>query len=82
MEPLVTPEIAKLHPVGKLHELCQRENYTKKSLVSRNKDLTSVSIEVKGKGITYKRTAEAANEKTAEKVASKKVLKLLKGAQF
>ena len=80
MEPLVTPETAKLHPVGELHELCQRENYERKEpQVSRDNGITSVTIEVKAKGITHKGAATAANEKTAQKLASKEVLKLLKG---
>ena len=79
----MTPETAKLHPVGELHELCQRENYERKEpQVSRDNGITSVTIEVKAKGITHKGAATAANEKTAQKLASKEVLKLFEGTQF
>ena len=50
--------------------------------MSQDNGVTSVTIEVKAKGITHKRTATAANEKTAEKLASKEVLKLLKAPNF
>ncbi|MED6180148.1 hypothetical protein PIB30_007658 [Stylosanthes scabra] len=79
LEPLVTPETARLHPLGELLELCRRENYRrKKSRTVHANGVTTVSIEVKAKEITYKHTAKAKNAKTAEKVASKEVLKLLK----
>ncbi|MED6159506.1 hypothetical protein PIB30_042910 [Stylosanthes scabra] len=79
LEPLVTPETARLLPLGELHELCQRENYRRKKSQKVCADgVTSISIAVKAKEITCKHTAKANNEKTAEKVASKEVLKLLK----
>ncbi|QHO45652.1 hypothetical protein HN51_014470 [Arachis hypogaea] len=81
LEPLVTSKTARLHPIGQLHELCQRENYKRtKTLVSRSNGEASVKVEVKANnGIPHKFTAKAANEKTAEKLASKEVLqKLLK----
>ncbi|MED6184954.1 hypothetical protein PIB30_052387 [Stylosanthes scabra] len=79
LEPLVTPETARIHPFGELHELCQTENYRRKKSRKVCVDgVTSVSIAVKAKEITCKRTAKANNEKTAEKLASKEVLKLLK----
>lgn len=79
MEPLVTPETAKLHPIRELIELCQREHYKRKEpVVSHDIGVTSVTIEVEANGITYKHTATAANKATAEKVASKEVLKILK----
>ncbi|MED6184950.1 hypothetical protein PIB30_052383 [Stylosanthes scabra] len=81
LEPLVTPETARLHPIGELHELCQRENYTrKKTLVSRINGEASVKVKVEANGITYKFTAKAANEKTAEKLASKEVLQKVRNS--
>ncbi|XP_057720974.1 endoribonuclease Dicer homolog 2-like [Arachis stenosperma] len=78
LEPLITPETAQLQPLGELHELCQKGTYQrKKSRVACGNGVT-VSIEVKAKEITCKHTAKANNEKTAEKVASKEVIKLLK----
>ncbi|MED6180145.1 hypothetical protein PIB30_007656 [Stylosanthes scabra] len=79
LDPLVTPETARLHPIGELHELCQRENYRRK--MSHINGEASVEVEVEANGKTQKFTAKAANanKKTAEKLASKEVLqKLLK----
>ncbi|MED6203639.1 hypothetical protein PIB30_001337 [Stylosanthes scabra] len=68
LEPLVTPETARLLPLGELHELCQRKNSRRKKSQKVCADgVTSISTAVKAK-----------DEKTAEKVASKEVLKLLK----
>ncbi|KAJ1413779.1 Ribonuclease III domain [Sesbania bispinosa] len=76
LEPLVTPETAKRHPIKELKELCQREHYERKETM--DEDGTSVTIEVEVDGITHKHTAKATNKAIARKVASKEVLKLLK----
>lgn len=48
------------------------------TVVSHDNGVTSVTIEVKVDRTTYKETAEATNKTTAQKLASKEVLKLLK----
>ncbi|KAI4302070.1 hypothetical protein L6164_035287 [Bauhinia variegata] len=79
LEPLVTPETLKLHPVRELNELCQKENYLmKKPIISCINGEASVTIEVEANGVTHKHTSMAAEKKTAKKLASKEVLKSLK----
>ncbi|CAJ1961276.1 unnamed protein product [Sphenostylis stenocarpa] len=79
LEPLVTPETARRHPISELQELCQKNHYKMtEDLPIRHNDDTLVKIEVKANGITYKHTGKASNKDTARKVASKEVLKQMK----
>ncbi|KAK9292700.1 hypothetical protein L1049_020679 [Liquidambar formosana] len=81
LEPMITPETVRLHPVRELNELCQKEDYNlKKSLVSCTNGVASLTVEVEAKGTIHKHTCSAANKKTAKKVASRKVLESLKEA--
>jgi len=50
----------------------------KEPIKSRNKGMTSITIEVEANGISFKSTATAADGRTAKKIASKQVLKSLK----
>ncbi|ESW19288.1 hypothetical protein PHAVU_006G111800 [Phaseolus vulgaris] len=79
LEPLVTPETARRHPISVLQELCQKNQYKMEvqSPVSDN-DGTLVTIKVKANRITYQHTAKASNKDKARKVASKELLKQLK----
>ncbi|KAI3880460.1 hypothetical protein MKX03_031011 [Papaver bracteatum] len=79
LEPLVTPETVKLHPVRELHELCQRNNFVCERSVSFDKGITSLTIQVKGERMSYCHTCTGANKKIAKKLASKAVLDYLKG---
>jgi endoribonuclease Dicer len=79
LEPLITPETVMPHPVKELNELCQTMHYTmKEPIKSRNKGMTLMTIEVEANGLSFKRTASAADKRTAKKIASKEVLKALK----
>ncbi|KAG5549523.1 hypothetical protein RHGRI_014751 [Rhododendron griersonianum] len=79
LEPLITPETVRLHPVRELHELCQKEHYNmKKDVVSSDKGVASLTIEIEANGVSYKHTCTASDKKTAKKLASKAILKSLK----
>ncbi|KAI3750881.1 hypothetical protein L2E82_21772 [Cichorium intybus] len=81
LEPLVTPETLKLHPVKELHDLCQKNHYEIKKSAKRSDDGTiSFTIEVLPDidNIVFKDSCMAADKKMAERLASKSVLKLLK----
>ncbi|KAK7285829.1 hypothetical protein RJT34_20611 [Clitoria ternatea] len=79
LEPLVTPETAKRHPINELQELCSKRHYGRKeSMKPCDNNETSVTIEVKADGNIYKHTAKAYKKYMARKVASKEILKLLK----
>lgn len=79
LEPMITPETVKLHPVRELNELCQKEDYImKKVAVSRDEGVASITIEVEANGVSYKDTCTASDKKTAIKLASKAILKSLK----
>ncbi|XP_052734804.1 endoribonuclease Dicer homolog 2 isoform X3 [Vigna angularis] len=78
LEPLVTPETAKRHPISELQELCQKNQYKltehEHPPVRENDEILFI-IEVKANRIT--RTAKASNKDTARKMASKELLKEL-----
>lgn len=79
LEPLVTPEQLKPHPVKELKELCQKEHYTlARDVVCDEKGVPCVSVEVEVNGVTYGGWGSGASKKTAEKIASRQVLKKLK----
>ncbi|RDX61562.1 Endoribonuclease Dicer-like 2 [Mucuna pruriens] len=83
LEPLVTPETARRHPIYELHELCQKRDYEMKEHPSdRVNNETSVTIEVKANGITFKHTEKASNKYTARKVAAKEILKQMKICKY
>ncbi|XP_014491482.1 endoribonuclease Dicer homolog 2 isoform X2 [Vigna radiata var. radiata] len=78
LEPLVTPETAKRHPISELQELCQKNQYKlteHEQPPVRENDENLFIIEVKANRIT--RTAKASNKDTARKMASKELLKEL-----
>jgi len=78
LEPLVTPETARRHPISVLQELCQKNKYTlKEHPPVLDNDETLVIIEVKANRINYQGKGKASNKVTACKVASKKLLKQL-----
>lgn len=82
LEPLITPETVKLHPARELNELIQKQHFDyKKSVVSNGRN-ASIEIVVGANGVIFKHTATAADKKTAEKLASKEVLKSLKESNF
>ncbi|XP_055829779.1 endoribonuclease Dicer homolog 2 [Solanum dulcamara] len=79
LEPLVTPETLKPHPVRELSELCDQKGYIKKKdIVSRENGVAYITIEVEANGVTHKSTCSGRDKLMARKVASKNVLKSLK----
>ncbi|KAK7397423.1 hypothetical protein VNO78_18594 [Psophocarpus tetragonolobus] len=82
LEPLVTPETARRHPISELQQVCDQNDYKmKKKPYVRVNGETSVTIEVlKAAPIpyTYTATATASNKDTAHKMAAKQLLKQIK----
>uniref|UniRef100_A0A7N0TZE9 Uncharacterized protein n=1 Tax=Kalanchoe fedtschenkoi TaxID=63787 RepID=A0A7N0TZE9_KALFE len=79
LEPLVTPETVRYHPVRELNQLCQKMHFDRhKPKISCQDGKASVTVEVEANGVTYKHTAVSADKETAKKVASKEVLKAIK----
>ncbi|KAI3762292.1 hypothetical protein L1987_52717 [Smallanthus sonchifolius] len=79
LEPLITPETLKLHPVKELDELCKKNHYEMKKQVKRSEDGTlSFTIEVQSEGQSFKKSCMARDKKMAERLASKHILKLVK----
>ncbi|GAA0158861.1 hypothetical protein LIER_15782 [Lithospermum erythrorhizon] len=75
LEPLVTPETVKLHPVRELNELCQKENY----VIKKRRETGKFSVEVIANGVTYEHSSSVSDKKSAKKFACKWVLEKLKG---
>nr|XP_043616152.1 endoribonuclease Dicer homolog 2-like [Erigeron canadensis] len=79
LEPLVTPETLRLHPVKELHDLLQKKHFGIKKSAKRTLEGTiSFTIEVEAEGIVFKDSCVAQDKKMAERLASKSVLKLIK----
>ena len=81
LDPLVTPETLKLHPVKELHDICQKNHCEIKKSAKRTETddgRFSFTIEVVKDDIVLKDSCMAADKKMAERLASKSVLKLLK----
>ncbi|KAL3652076.1 hypothetical protein CASFOL_001757 [Castilleja foliolosa] len=79
LEPLITPETLRIHPVRELTELCQREHYNlKKPVVVRRDGIAFATVEVEARAVVYKETRFEADKKIAKKLAFKSVLECLK----
>nr|XP_043618423.1 endoribonuclease Dicer homolog 2-like [Erigeron canadensis] len=79
LEPLVTPETLRLHPVKELHDISQKYHFEMKKSAKRTDDGTiSFTIEVEAQGTVFKDSCMAQDKKMAEKLASKSILKLMK----
>ncbi|KAJ8753073.1 hypothetical protein K2173_011841 [Erythroxylum novogranatense] len=79
LEPLITPETMKLHPVRELHQLCQKEHFKlSKPIVAPENGMISVTIEVEANGKIFRRTSTAAKKDMAKKLAYREILKSLK----
>ncbi|GER28274.1 dicer-like 2 protein [Striga asiatica] len=83
LEPLITPETLRIHPVRELTELCQREHFIfKKPLISRKNGTTYATVEAEAHGVVYKETRSSVDKKMAKKLACKAVLMSLKESIF
>ena len=79
LEPLVTPETLKLHPVKELNDLCHKNHYEiKKSFKRTEVGTISFTVEIAKEDVVIKDSCMASDKKMAERLASKSVLKLLK----
>uniref|UniRef100_A0A2P2JM52 Endoribonuclease Dicer homolog 2 n=1 Tax=Rhizophora mucronata TaxID=61149 RepID=A0A2P2JM52_RHIMU len=80
LEPLITPETVRFHPVRELNELCQKQNFERKRhIFSSENGMASCTVEVEANGEIFSHTASAKDKNTAKKIAAKEVLKALKG---
>lgn len=83
LEPLITLETMTVHPGKELTELCQKKHFEqRKPIVSHDNGVSSVTIEVEANGLVFSQTSTASDKKMAKKLASKEILKSLKGANF
>jgi len=80
LEPLVTPETFKLHPVRELHELCHERSYNIiHEIVTRKDGVTNYRMEVEADGIIHQyEYLGRARKDTVKKIVYKEVLSSLK----
>ncbi|KAL9315523.1 hypothetical protein ACSQ67_016524 [Phaseolus vulgaris] len=80
LEPLVTPETLKLHPIRELNELCQKRSYNIiQDIVTRKDGVTNYRMEVEADGITHQfEYLGPALKNTAKKIVHKEILISLK----
>ena len=79
LEPLVTPETLKLHPVYELNNLYQKNHYEiKKSFKRMEIGTICCTIEIAKDDVVFKDSCMAADKEMAERLASKSVLKMFK----
>ncbi|XP_029129825.1 endoribonuclease Dicer homolog 2 isoform X2 [Cajanus cajan] len=80
LEPLVTPETLKLHPIRELNELCQKRNYQViRDTGSRKDGVTSYRMEVEADGVIHQfEYLGPALKDTAKKIVCKEILNSLK----
>jgi endoribonuclease Dicer len=80
LEPLVTPETLKLHPIRELTEFCQIRNYKMEKTFSRNDDITTCRINIiTVDGVTHQYEYKGSTDKkTATRLACKTALNSLK----
>ncbi|XP_019440116.1 PREDICTED: endoribonuclease Dicer homolog 2-like [Lupinus angustifolius] len=78
LEPLITPETLKLHPVRELTELCQREGYTQNITISSKDGVICARVEVDANGVIHQyEYSGCVDKKTAKKLGCKEILKSL-----
>ncbi|KAM7274213.1 hypothetical protein ACFE04_028877 [Oxalis oulophora] len=75
LEPLITPDTVRVHPVKELMELCSKDHFP--ITISINPD-KSVTVEVEAYGSKISHTSTANDKKTAKRLACKAVLMSLK----
>ncbi|XP_071920504.1 endoribonuclease Dicer homolog 2 isoform X4 [Coffea arabica] len=83
LEPMITPDKLKLHPVREFHELCQKEGYIRnKRDWNYENGKATITLEVEANGITHNYSCSAADKNTAKKLACKALLKVLKDCSY
>ncbi|KAM7272342.1 hypothetical protein ACFE04_027005 [Oxalis oulophora] len=75
LEPLITPDTVRVHPVKELMELCSKEHFP--ITISINPD-KSVTVEIEAYGSKISHTSTADDKKTAKRLACKAALMSLK----
>ncbi|KAF6176416.1 hypothetical protein GIB67_018244 [Kingdonia uniflora] len=79
LEPLVTLDTVRLHPVRELTELCRQNSFKLTTDVSYVLNgVAALTVEVEANGISHCHTSTGENKKTAKRLASKVVLESLK----
>ncbi|KAL8517842.1 hypothetical protein ACS0TY_009230 [Phlomoides rotata] len=79
LEPLITLETLRFHPISELNQLCQKMHYHfDKPVVSRENGMAYVTVEVEAQGVVHKASRSARDRKLAEKLACRDVLESLK----
>ncbi|CAL0301024.1 unnamed protein product [Lupinus luteus] len=82
LEPLITPETLKLHPVRELTELCQREGYTPNITISSKDGVSCARVEVDANGVIHQYEYKGCVDKnTAKKLACKEILKSMQNTE-
>ncbi|KAE9594842.1 putative ribonuclease III post-transcriptional gene silencing PAZ-Argonaute family [Lupinus albus] len=82
LEPLITPETLKLHPVRELTELCQREGYTPNITISSKDGVSCARVEVDANGVIHQYEYNGCVDKnTAKKLACKEILKSMQNTE-
>ncbi|XAR65808.1 Ribonuclease III [Bertholletia excelsa] len=74
LEPMITPQTVKLHPVRELNDLCHKEHYVKQKTVVSSGSTSTVTIKIEANGITYEHSHTASDRKVANKLACKAAL--------
>ncbi|XP_047150385.1 endoribonuclease Dicer homolog 2-like [Vigna umbellata] len=80
LEPLVTPETLKLHPIREFYEVCQKKSYKIiQDVVSRKGGVTNYRMEVEADGVIHEyEYIGAVLKDTAKKIVCKELLNSLK----
>ncbi|KAK1272022.1 hypothetical protein QJS04_geneDACA021027 [Acorus gramineus] len=78
LEPLVSPDTIKYHPVKELEDICRRKSYLYTFSKSHENGVASITAEVEADGAIYKETKTGKNKKEAKALAAEAMLKFLK----
>ncbi|KAK1319761.1 hypothetical protein QJS10_CPB04g00009 [Acorus calamus] len=78
LEPLVSPDTIKYHPVKELEYICRRKSYLHTLSKSHENGVASFTAEVEADGAIYRETRTGKNKKEAKALAAEAMLKFLK----
>ncbi|KAK1295253.1 hypothetical protein QJS10_CPA16g00711 [Acorus calamus] len=78
LEPLVSPDTIKYHPVKELEDTCRRKSYSHTFSKSHENGVASITAEVEADGAIYGETRTGKNKKEAKALAAEAMLKFLK----
>ncbi|KAK1311372.1 hypothetical protein QJS10_CPA08g00468 [Acorus calamus] len=78
LEPLVSPDTIKYHPVRELGDICAKNSFRKTFTMSHENGIASITAEVEAEGTIYRETKTGKNKKEAKALAADAMLKSLK----